>query len=180
LNDPIKKKNTFKIYYYIKLIFQYSRLTICASLIFVSVCLSVCLFFLCISLILSLIQPLILSCLLSLPPPSNTKKILKILVHCSKIITTPFLILFHFTLVHGNFSKFSNWSLCHEVNTTTWAKTGYRNCSNPAPFNGGMNCVGPTEDVSSTDCQPGKHMLKEASLVFPNINYFVFRSFFQY
>ena len=68
--------------------------------------------------------------------------------------------------VHGNYSDFSNWTTpsCYEVSPSHWAKRRTRTCSNPAPFNGGMNCDGNWEDFSSVDCPPSKKTMTQQLL----------------
>jgi hypothetical protein len=90
-----------------------------------------------------------------------------------------------FLTVHGNYSEFTNWSLnCYEVNPTTWAKQRTRSCSNPAPFNGGMNCdcnnpapyncVGSWKEVSSTDCPRGNKKENSQQLLSISSNFLTF------
>ena len=55
-------------------------------------------------------------------------------------------------IVHGNFTVWSGWSNC-SVTCGSGFKYRTRNCTNPAPENGGNNCNG--EHTNTTDCSVG-------------------------
>ena len=61
---------------------------------------------------------------------------------------------FPFT-VNGNFSSWSDWTQCLQVENGIWAQTRFRGCNNPPPSNGGLNCFGQFEDYSTQNCLPG-------------------------
>lgn len=52
----------------------------------------------------------------------------------------------------------SDWSQCLQLQNGTWAQSRTRDCSNPPPSSGGMDCDGPYEDVVTEACLPGKQL----------------------
>ena len=51
--------------------------------------------------------------------------------------------------VNGGWGAWTSWSLCGD----NCQKTRVRNCNNPAPVNGGQNCIG--NRIRSTACSGG-------------------------
>ena len=65
-----------------------------------------------------------------------------------------------YVVVHGNWGAWSSWNRC-DCTRQLAMKLRSRQCNNPAPSNGGNNCVGSPQEsnaCSQTDCprMPGK------------------------
>ena len=59
----------------------------------------------------------------------------------------------------GGYSAYGDWSAC-SADCGGGTQTRTRTCTNPAPANGGADCVGDsseTRDCSNTDGCPGNH-----------------------
>ena len=61
-----------------------------------------------------------------------------------------------FNLVDGQWSDWSSWSNC-DVTCDKGIQTRTRTCTNPAPANGGLDCIGPATETKhcQKDLCPG-------------------------
>ena len=57
--------------------------------------------------------------------------------------------------VNGDYSTWSDWAQCQQMENGTWAQVRTRSCTNPPPSNGGLPCTGPHEDIITESCLPG-------------------------
>ncbi|XP_052240979.1 coadhesin-like isoform X2 [Dreissena polymorpha] len=67
-------------------------------------------------------------------------------VHKAKLVCPKFCNLCN--IVDGNWNVWSSWSVC-DVTCGTGTQTRHRTCTNPAPENGGLNCVGEALDIKT-------------------------------
>lgn len=49
-------------------------------------------------------------------------------------------------VINGGYTKFSNWTSCNAT-CGGGVQSRSRNCTNPVPSNGGLNCTGPAEEI---------------------------------
>ena len=85
-----------------------------------------------------------------------------------KKVTTSFCIVislhdsnFYTFLVDGQWGPFGNWSTCSQ-SCGGGVRTRQRECNNPLPSNGGLDCVGKMiQELScnASACPPGKRMV---------------------
>lgn len=59
--------------------------------------------------------------------------------------------------VHGIFSVWSDWSNCQKLHNGTWAQIRTRSCQK---YNGGMDCIGFTEDYTIVNCDSGLYLIR--------------------
>ena len=51
--------------------------------------------------------------------------------------------------INGNWATWGDWSTCSST-CVGGRRVRYRNCSNPAPSNGGLSCIGSSVEVDGT------------------------------
>ena len=61
---------------------------------------------------------------------------------------SPFCLILYAAVIDGGWSLWSNWSSCSGICGKVGNKTRSRNCTNPAPENGGEECQGSEESVA--------------------------------
>ena len=69
---------------------------------------------------------------------------------------------FYTFLVDGQWGPFGNWSSCSQT-CGGGTRTRQRECNNPPPSNGGLDCVGNMiQELScnASACPPGKRMVR--------------------
>ena len=79
--------------------------------------------------------------------------------HYKFFLSTPYIELTHFFLVHGKWSLWGGWSTCSET-CGAGTQTRERTCDSPNPKNGGSDCAGDATGVQQCNLKecPGKQL----------------------